>query len=260
MSFLNDEHRGKTVILIDEPSVVKAYEERDTIFLPPELELRTETNRCQAFNVGSKYLYYRGMRVVELDRPSVFTYNIKAEQRLTEDRTLYSWNAQWEVRQLIMESQDASFVDQIVQLDDEKFWEGRIEFDDVYAISSETFRSVVGKRKSSGESLLPRVATFYERYDVTEDTDPEVTVTLRRSQWERIAQVMEHTDLYEVAPHLGWEEEDDRFDSFIELRAILSDKAPIPEGVDFSPEPAPQPQPDDGDSVTPPDGDDDIPF
>lgn len=257
MSFLNDDHRGKTVIIVDEPSVVKAYEERDTIFLPPNLELRTETNRCQAFNVGSKYLFYRGMRVVELDRPAAFTYNIKAEQRLTEDRTLYNWNAQWEVRQLIMESTDRDFVEQIVQLEDEKFWEGRIEFDDVYAISSETFRSVVGRRKSTGAYLLPRVATFYERYNVTEPEDPEITVTLKQSQWRRISQVLNEVDTYDLAPKIGWAEEDDRFNDFVELRDLLHEKAPVGDAVDFPAEPAPDPA-----DVPPPNGgdDDDIPF
>lgn len=260
MSFLNDDHRGKTVIIIDEQSIVKCYDEIDTIFLPEGLELRTETNRCQAFNVGSKFLFYRGMRVVELNKPSAFTYNIKAEQRLTEDRTLYSWNAAWEARQLIMESTDEDFVEQIVKLEDEKFWEGHIEFDDAYAVSSETFRKVVGRRKRSGGYLLPRVGSFYERYHVTEPEDPDVTVTFKRSEWRRISQVLEQVDIddSDFYDKLGWGYLDDRFDNFKELREQLRDKAPIGDAVDFTPEPAPEPDPAD---VAPPNGDDDdIPF
>lgn len=261
MSFLNDEHRGKTVILVDEPSVIAAYEERDTIFLPDNLELRLETNRCQAFNVGSKYLFYRGMRVVELDRPSAFTYNILAEQRLTEDRTLYSWNAQWEVRKLIMEGNDEKFIDQIIQLEDEKFWEGRIEFDDIYAISSETFRSVVSRRKYSGGYILPRVATFHERYDVKEPVDPDITITYKRSEWRRIGQVLQTIDLddADLYEELGWSYADDRMDKFKEFRDELDEKAPRGDAVDF-PGDDPEPEEDPAD-VAPPNGqDDEIPF
>lgn len=260
MSFLNDDHRGKTVIIIDEPSVVKCYDEIDTIFLPEGLELRTETNRCQAFNVGSKFLFYRGMRVVELNKPSAFTYNIKAEQRLTEDRTLYNWSAAWEARQLIMESTDEDFVEQIVKLEDEKFWEGHIEFDDAYAVSSETFRKVVSRRKRSGGSLLPRVSSFYDRYYVAEPEDPDVTITLKRSEWRRVSQVLEKVETDSLAEELGWTEyDDDRFGPFKDLREQLRDKAPIGDAVDFTPEP-PEPAPDPAD-VPPPNGDDDdIPF
>jgi len=258
MSFLNDDHRGKTVIIIDEPSVVKCYDEIDTIFLPEGLELRTETNRCQAFNVGSKYLFYRGMRVVELNKPSAFTYNIKAEQRLTEDRTLYYWNAAWEARQLIMESTDESFVDAVVQLEDEKFWEGHIEFDDAYVVSSETFRKVVGRRKRSGGSLLPRVSSFYERYHAPEPEDPDVTITFKKSEWSRIYQVLNAVDLSELHEALGWDLLDDRFDEFHDLLKMLQEKAPIPEGIDFPGDAPSQPDPAD---VPPPNGDDDdIPF
>lgn len=260
MSFLNDDHRGKTVIIIDEPSVVKCYDEMDTIFLPEGLELRTETNRCQAFNVGSKYLFYRGMRVVELNKPSALTYNIKAEQRLTEDRTLYNWSAAWEARQLIMESTDEDFVEQIVKLEDEKFWEGHIEFDDAYAVSSETFRKVVGRRKRSGGYLLPRVGSFYERYNAPEPTDPYVTLTFKKSKWERIHQVLAKVEPASFAEELGWTEyDDDRFGPFNELMIMLKDKVPLPDGIDFSAEPAPAPDPAD---VPPAPGfdDDDIPF
>jgi len=263
MSFLNDDHRGKTVIIVDEPSVVKAYEERDTIFLPTDLELKVETNRCQAFNVGSKYLFYRGMRVVELDRPSAFTYNILAEQRLTEDRTLYSWNAQWEVRKLLMEGDNEEFIDKVVTLDDEKFWEGRLEFDDVYAVSSETFRKVVSKHKYSGGHLLPRVSTFHERYHVSEPVDPDITITFKQSEWKRISKVIETIDEDDAALYekLGWSYADDRFDKFTEFRDQLRDKAPIGEEIDFPAEEDDheQPAPDPAD-VAPVGDDDDIPF
>jgi hypothetical protein len=236
MSFLNDEHRGKTVIIIDEPSIVECYEEMDTIFLPERLELRTETNRCQAFNVGSKYLFYRGMRVVELDKPSAFTYNIKAEQRLTEDRTLYSWNAAWETRQLIMESTDESLVDAIIQLEEDKFWEGRIEFDDIDAVSSETFRNVVSRRRRTGGYIMPRVSSFYERYNAPEPVDPDVTIIFKQSEWERIHQVLNAVDIddSEFYDKLGWYYRDDRFDNFKEFLEMLRDRAPLTEGIDFT--------------------------
>ena len=219
MSFLNDDCRGKTVILIDEPSVVACYEKMDDIFLNTKIDLRLSNDRCQVFNVGSKYLFYRGMRVLELPRPSAFTYNILSEQRLTEDRTLYSWNAMWEIRDLIMQSTDHDFIEQVVQLDEEKFWEGKIEFDDVYAPAGATFRGVVGARKARGLSLLSRVSTYYDRYSAPPDADPDVTVTYRRSEWRAIAQVLaEGGDFEELRQRLTWDEQDIRWQTFLGFR------------------------------------------
>ena len=186
MSFLNDDHKGKTVIIIDEPSIVECYYEMDKIFLPEGLTERAGNDRVQVLNQPSQHLYYRGMRVIDLPLPSALTYNILSEQRLTEDRTLYSHSALWEIRDFVMNCQDMELVEKIVALDEKKFWEGKIEFDDAWSTAGATFLGVVGKRKAEGLRMLPRVSTYYERYHPAPDLDPQVTVTRRRSEWEAI--------------------------------------------------------------------------
>lgn len=222
-AFLNNPHHGKTVIIIKEPAIVKSYDDRDTIFLPNNLELVTNSYRCEAFRGSSNYLYYRGMRVTTLHTPSKFTYNIMAEQRLTEDRTLYSWETAYEVRHLIMENTNEEFIKEIVQLDDDS-WESSIEFDSVHATAGPTFRMVVAELALEGERLLSRVATFNSRRDYKLSSDPAVTVTFRQSQWELIYEVLNQINTYDLVDHLGWEEEDERFNSFIEFRDHLFTK------------------------------------
>ena len=222
-AFLNDPHHGKTVIIIKEPAVVKAYDERETIFLPDHLELVANSYRCEAFNGSSNYLYYRGMRVMKLSRPSEFTYNIIAEQRLTEDRTLYSWDAAYEVRHLIMENTKEEFIKEIVQLDEDS-WESSVEFDSVHVTAGPTFRMVVAELALKGIPLLSRVATFNNRQDYELNSDPAIAITFRRSQWKLIFEVLDQIDTYDLATKLGWEEEDERFDDFCTLRGTLFDK------------------------------------
>lgn len=224
MSFLSDRHLGRTVIFVDEPSVVRCYEEIDTIFLPKNLKLRSLNDRCEAYNVGSTYLYYRGMRVLKLDRPSAFTYNITAEQRLTEDRTLYHWSAAWEIRRLIMENHDQDFIDSVLSLEAEKFWEGSIEFDDYTATSSQVFRDIVSRLKITGKRILPRAVTFFDRYNIRESPDPDVTVTLRRSQWETISTILSTVELPDLTRKLDWDAGDRRFDALKELMSIITEK------------------------------------
>lgn len=222
-SFLNDPHHGKTVIIITEPSIVKSYDEKDTIFLPDNLELAAKSDRCQAFKGSSNYLYYRGMRVMELSRPSEFTYNITAQQRLTEDRTLYSWDAAYEVRNLIMENTEEEFIKEIVQLNDDS-WESSIEFDSVHVTAGPTFRMVVAELALKGHPLLSRISTFHNRQDYELNSDPAIPIVFRQSQWKLIFEVLDQVDTYDLAAKIGWEEEDERFDDFCLLREILFDK------------------------------------
>ena len=45
----------------------------------------------------SSFLFYRGVRVMKLDKPSQLTYDIQRKIELTEDRTIkYPWEA-WNV-------------------------------------------------------------------------------------------------------------------------------------------------------------------
>jgi len=199
MSFLNDDHRGKTVIIIDQPEIVACHDERETIFLETG-ELEPKTNgRIEVYDRESNYLFYRGMRVIALDKPSKFTYNITCEQRLTEDRTLYNWNAFWEVRYFWTGCEDADLVDRLLELDEEKFWEGNIDFDqDSTTFHTTTFEKRV-RVKIAAESIgLSRAVTYAEKRNIGEDTDPNVTITRRRSEWttihEQLKSVMEWHD------------------------------------------------------------------
>lgn len=186
-----DKYKGKTVIIVDEPLVIDCYHLRDEIFLRDDLEEKFSNTKVQVFNQPSKYLYYRGMRVLDLPLTSAFTYNILADQRLTEDRTLYSHSALWAVRDIIMSSEDRDFISGIIKLDPEKFWEGKLDFDDSWSMGGATFISVVSEHKDNGLRILPRVQTYYERYFPAEDRDPEVTVTKKRSEWFKIAKLLE---------------------------------------------------------------------
>lgn len=76
---------GDTIFRVDGKAFEDVYHQRDTIFLKPSL-LETSTG-VEIHSGPSPYIYYRGVRVLELPKFSAYTYNITSEQRLTEDRT-----------------------------------------------------------------------------------------------------------------------------------------------------------------------------
>lgn len=76
----------RTVIRIACPLLEAEHTSRDTIILPSTRQPIHSSPSAQLFEGKAEYLYYRGVRVAK--HSTSCTYNIIAEQKLTEDRTL----------------------------------------------------------------------------------------------------------------------------------------------------------------------------
>lgn len=75
----------ETVIVAHGPGIVDAYHTRGTIILEsPPIAV---TSVCDIHEGPSNYVYFRGVRVHELRKPTLYTYNVKVDIELTEDRT-----------------------------------------------------------------------------------------------------------------------------------------------------------------------------
>lgn len=97
-SFANEDYQlsaDTTTIVIDGSSAEIAYTQLPDIFIctkPLWVHTNIEVHRANNPN-QLKWLYYRGVRVKQLQKPSLFRYNILSESTLTEDRTFkYSWD------------------------------------------------------------------------------------------------------------------------------------------------------------------------
>jgi hypothetical protein len=82
---LADDH---TVIAVRWAALDEAYQARGDLFLEIDGDPVLKTNHVEAYDRPSPYLYYRGVRVFKLAKPSRLTYNLISDQRLTEDRSL----------------------------------------------------------------------------------------------------------------------------------------------------------------------------
>lgn len=247
--------KGKTVIVVTDEQVLEAHFNRDQIFLPDALMVREDSRAVQVFNNPSQHLYFRGLRVMDLPKPSAFTYNIVCDLDLTEDRTVkYVYIAMIHIRSHVMQSADEEFIRTILELDEEKHWEAKIDFDDAYESAGPTFLGVVRQQMDNERPLLSRARTYYERYYPSVPTDdPDITITMPRSKWRMAYRVLDQVDLYQMAEVLGWEEEDDRFASFVDLRDEIFSKKGTEESdtAIADPEPATQSREEDPDDEIP---------
>ncbi len=97
----------ETAILVEGDEMERAYAERDLIFLSSRPFIEAE--RCTVHDGVSTWGFYRGIRVIELRQPSLFTYNLR-NATLTEDRTLTSASdLEWAAIDAIARSTDEDF-------------------------------------------------------------------------------------------------------------------------------------------------------
>lgn len=136
------------------------YDVRNSIFYPTKKEEQLlDHNGIEVYNEPSSYVYYRGMRVLDLQKSSKFTYNLTCMMALTEDRTISSWDLKRKIAEAIVQCDNAHLIEQCTK-EDTKSFEGELEFDYVYVGMSDTFKRVVGgmgKRPS-------RVQSYWQRY------------------------------------------------------------------------------------------------
>ncbi len=91
MSFLNAPFgRDVTTIIASGKAIEDAYKTRASIIL--ETEPMMKLSGVDVHHGISDHIFYQGIRVHKLEKPSMYTYNLTNRQSLTEDRTLaYSY-------------------------------------------------------------------------------------------------------------------------------------------------------------------------
>lgn len=167
----------------------EVYHSRDEVFLPEGLTERMNDSFVQIFGAPSKYLYYRGQRVLELPKPSHLTYNLLTTMTLTEDRTLSSqYMADYWITRTIAQCQDGALIKSVITADDEASYEGRLDFENVGVLPSDVFMNVVKSLKAStrdhGLRVLPRVDTYYARsYALYNPPSKGPTTAERLREW-----------------------------------------------------------------------------
>lgn len=188
---------GHTKIIVGGDAFEKVWAEREKIFLPGGLTTYDQDSNLQIMKQPSNHLYYRGLRVMDLEKPSQFTYNILSKVDLTEDRTLkHPYQVSQVIAGYIVRSKDKEMVAKILSTDPEKFYEGRLDFDYVWESPSETFMEIMDKKTrraaaaNVSASVLPRASSYYSRY-----TPPPPPIPDEQKLWFKLQELIDSREL-----------------------------------------------------------------
>ena len=157
----------ETVVIISGNAVEKAWSVRDTILLSSEPIFKS--GQLDIHQGKSSYIYYKGVRVHNLSKPSKYTYNLKGHVSLTEDRTMqHPGLAGWYAAKGIAQLSDRNIITEAVTASD-RWMEHDLDFDGVSAGSD--FSGIVKDLARQQVANLNRTATKCVNFDTNEILD-----------------------------------------------------------------------------------------
>lgn len=191
-----------TTIIVEGEPFVEEFLTKEKTFLSDSLVVAWENDRLQIYDRPSDGVYYRGIRVMNLEKPSKLTYNILTQTTLTEDRTIaYPHIVEQEVAKYAAHSEDGSLIKRIVEKDDEH-WEGSLRWAYIYDSPGKKFLQVMSSR-SGRWTASPSAGSYYRGY---------------APKPKKVDPLMAFPTPWEVLTDCGGNHEDERFNRMIDSR------------------------------------------
>lgn len=103
---------GLTRLIVDGPQIAAAHAERDAFILDRDgRKLLHKVNGLEIYEGEGQRIFYRGIAVQVLGKPSLYTYNITESLYLTEDRTSGSWQTDPIIARGLASIEDTTMLD-----------------------------------------------------------------------------------------------------------------------------------------------------
>lgn len=195
-----------TLIFVDCPEMDEAYADIDNIFLDTERVPVFENDLVRVFEGDNNHIFYRGMRVTDTRKPTLYTYEMKSVF-LTEDRTSqYAFLDDRNIMKALLECPNESMVRRIVRASEDTH-EGTFDWDEKKPVVSSAWPNALAYG-----GLSPRMKSLRDNLDYGLAKDEDVEISLEVRQWEGILPILQAagTDVYdEIREQLlaaGWKD------------------------------------------------------
>jgi hypothetical protein len=130
------------------------HEEREEFLLNSKSRRRlAATHACEVYFGRATQIFYRGIAVCKLARPSNFTYNLLTKMDLTEDRTVAEYSARYIIADTLAQVNDYSILEAIAI---EDTLENDLNFD--YTPVTSAFHENMAKLMKAKPSTINRSA------------------------------------------------------------------------------------------------------
>lgn len=151
--------KGMTTIVIDHTEYFAAHALAHETFLPGAV--RQKVGTVQVMDGENTRLFWRGLRVSDLTKRTVRTWNFLCALELTEDRTLkYEHMARYHLTKWIAEQcQDEQLIEDVITADVDH-WEHRLDFKGWAGKPTELFVRVAERNASRAPGVMGYVGRY----------------------------------------------------------------------------------------------------
>lgn len=171
---------GVSLIIVDCPEIEAAFADISTIFLDRKEAPLYEDERVTIYDDESDYVFYRGMRVTDLRRPTLYTYEMKSIN-LTEDRTsMYSFLDDQRIMTSLLACDDRGIVENVVN-NSEGCHEETFNWDGKAPSVSPAWRPALSHSGVGG-----RFSSLRDNLDYGIARNDDVEVMLEVHEWETV--------------------------------------------------------------------------
>jgi len=178
---------GTTMITVDCHKLDVAFSQIDDIILAPSKKLLYRTEQLEIYDGVSAFLFYRGVRVGALNRPTLFTYNLVEPTTLTEDRSLReAYTFQSRIVHTLQECTDKAIAEKALTAG-KQFHESECFYERYYTTSNEFWEVLRELKKDFSRPLNPNALRLRMEEDLRdlphgiEHLDARKTAMLKRS-------------------------------------------------------------------------------
>jgi hypothetical protein len=161
---------GTTRIIVRWDDLEVAYKQRKELFVEGEVLWQNENLRILAGT--SAHIFYRGVRVLKLAKPSLVTYDILAEQILTEDRTLTgTWRVDGLIRDAFLGMENKELISQALTAED-GYHENKLDYTGSIVSASRAFLDAAIEARESRklQNDSAKKVMLRHRRDAAEET------------------------------------------------------------------------------------------
>lgn len=207
---------GSTIVAVDCADFEEAYSNLDSIFLNTQgRTLLEETPVLQVWSGGSSHIWYRGLRVTDLDVPSILTYNFLTGVDLTEDRTSKypTWDS-GRVRDTLSLSSNPAITEMVLGLGEGDSYEASMNWEQAceYSMKQPALLAPLALAITQGRTLAPRLMSLHTRYSPPApvvDLDTMVKVDMSIGDWLRVYNTLTEADprekIHAALREAGWD-------------------------------------------------------
>lgn len=176
-SYAPDAEAGKTKIIVNGQQFESVFANRHEYILEDSPWLMADTF-MEVRNYPSHHFFYRGVRVMQMQTKSIYTYNSNQALDLTEDRSVkYQWEPKQRIALAVLQSTDKAFIRAVVSAKDDTL-EGTLDFHGYGTKPSDEFLSVVGNLVCDKLTNVNQTAMKVWQEATKKEVEPrEITMT-----------------------------------------------------------------------------------